>query len=86
MNSSISKKGLGRGLSSLMGDTKEISTQTETSNQETKISIANLKPSPSQPRRLFDKNGINELAESIKSKGLVQPILVRPSPAESGTY
>ncbi len=86
MNSSISKKGLGRGLSSLMGDAKDISTQTETSNQETKISIAKLKPSPSQPRRLFDKNSINELAESIKSKGLVQPILVRPSPKESGTY
>jgi len=86
MSSSISKKGLGRGLSSLMGDTKEISTQTENSNQETKISIANLKPSPSQPRRLFDKNSISELSESIKSKGLVQPILVRPSPTESGTY
>ncbi len=86
MSSSISKKGLGRGLSSLMGDTKDISIQTETSNKETKISIANLKPSPSQPRRLFDKNSINELAESIKSKGLVQPILVRPSPTESGTY
>ena len=86
MSSSISKKGLGRGLSSLMGDTKDVSIQTETSNQETKISIANLKPSPSQPRRLFDKNSINELAESIKSKGLVQPILVRPSPTESGEY
>ncbi len=86
MSSSISKKGLGRGLSSLMGDTKDIFIQTETSNQETKISIAKLKPSPSQPRRLFDKNSINELAESIKSKGLVQPILVRPSPKESGSY
>ena len=86
MSSSISKKGLGRGLSSLMGDTKDVSIQNKTSNQETKISIANLKPSPSQPRRLFDKNSINELAESIKSKGLVQPILVRPSPTESGTY
>ena len=86
MSSSISKKGLGRGLSSLMGDTKDVSIQNETSNQETKISIANLKPSPSQPRRLFDKNSINELAESIKSKGLVQPILVRPSPTESGIY
>jgi ParB family chromosome partitioning protein len=86
MSSSISKKGLGRGLSSLMGDAKDISTQNETSTQETKISISNLKPSPSQPRRLFDKNSINELAESIKSKGLVQPILVRPSPTESGTY
>ena len=86
MNSSISKKGLGRGLSSLMGDTSDDSMQTESVNQETKISIANLKPSPSQPRRLFDKKSINELAESIKSKGLVQPILVRPSPTEVGKY
>ena len=86
MSSSISKKGLGRGLSSLMGDTKEVSIQNEISNQETKISISNLMTSPSQPRLLFDKNSINELAESIKSKGLVQPILVRPSPTESGVY
>ena len=86
MNSTISKKGLGRGLSSLMGDVKDMSTGPESSSQETKISISNLKPSPSQPRRLFDKNSINELAESIKSKGLVQPILVRPSPTEPGTY
>ena len=43
MSSSISKKGLGRGLSSLMGDAKDISTLTESSNQETKISIAKLK-------------------------------------------
>jgi len=86
MSSSISKKGLGRGLSSLMGDTKDASIHNETSNQETKISIANLKPSPSQPRRLFDKNSINELAESIKSRGLIQPILVRPSPSETGMY
>jgi ParB family chromosome partitioning protein len=86
MSSSISKKGLGRGLSSLMGDTKDASTHNETLNQETKISIANLKPSPSQPRRLFDKNSINELAESIKSRGLIQPILVRPSPSETGMY
>ena len=86
MSSSISKKGLGRGLSSLMGDAKDTSIQNESSNQETKISIAKLKPSPSQPRRLFDKNSINELAESIRSKGLVQPILVRPSPTETGAY
>ena len=86
MNSSISKKGLGRGLSSLMGDVKDTLTKNESLNQETKISIAKLKPSPSQPRRLFDKSSIYELAESIKSKGLVQPILVRPSPTETGAY
>ncbi len=86
MNSSISKKGLGRGLSSLMGDTKTTLTKSDAGFQETKIPLASLKPSPSQPRRLFDKNSINELAESIKSKGLVQPILVRPSPKHKNTY
>jgi len=86
VNSSISKKGLGRGLSSLMGDTKTTLTKSDAGFQETKIPLASLKPSPSQPRRLFDKNSINELAESIKSKGLVQPILVRPSPKHKNTY
>ena len=80
MSSSISKKGLGRGLSSLMGDTKDVSIQNETSNQETKISISNLKPSPSQPRRLFDKNSINELAESINCL-----LYTSPSPRDLST-
>ena len=73
------KKGLGRGLSSLMGENTEKNTISNTSFNETKIALSKLKPSSIQPRRLFDKNSINELAESIKSKGLVQPILVRPS-------
>ena len=82
----INKKGLGRGLSSLMGDTDTHQNTVTTSSSETTISIAKLRPSPLQPRRVFDKNGINELAESIKSKGLVQPILVRPSNANDGEY
>jgi len=81
-----SKKGLGRGLSSLMGDTDVQHSTTSTSSSETKISIAKLRPSPLQPRRVFDKNSINELAGSIKSKGLVQPILVRPSNTSKGEY
>ena len=80
------KKGLGRGLSSLMGDTDTQHSTTPTISSETKISIAKLRPSPLQPRRVFDKNSINELAESIKSKGLVQPILVRPSNTNDGEY
>ena len=52
MSSSISKKGLGRGLSSLMGDTKDISNQNKISNEETKISIANLKPSISTKKTI----------------------------------
>ena len=86
MNTNIPKKGLGRGLSSLMGDTNISSTDNVAKSSEVTISIAALKPSPSQPRRLFDKNSINELAESIKSKGLVQPILVRPSKTDENSY
>ena len=82
----INKKGLGRGLSSLMGDTDTFESTVSKSSSETKIPIAKLRPSPLQPRRVFDKNSINELAESIKSKGLVQPILVRPSAANEGEY
>ncbi|MGY9025094.1 MAG: ParB/RepB/Spo0J family partition protein [Candidatus Pelagibacterales bacterium] len=82
----ISKKGLGRGLSSLMGETSTEVVQIQNSTSEIKIPISKLKPSSIQPRRLFDKNSINELAESIKAKGLVQPILVRPSKSQNGEY
>ena len=86
MVTNTTKKGLGRGLSSLMGDTETVQTKNTNVGQETKIPIANLKPSPSQPRRLFNKNSINELADSIKAKGLVQPLVVRPSPSDSNSY
>ena len=86
MVTNTTKKGLGRGLSSLMGDTDTVQTKNSNVGQETKIPIANLKPSPSQPRRLFNKNSINELADSIKAKGLVQPLVVRPSPSDANSY
>ena len=86
MVTNTTKKGLGRGLSSLMGDTETVETKNANVGQETKIPIANLKPSPSQPRRLFNKNSINELADSIKAKGLVQPLVVRPSPSDANSY
>ena len=86
MATNKTKKGLGRGLSSLMGDTETTQTKNTNIGQETKIPIANLKPSPSQPRRLFNKNSINELADSIKAKGLVQPLVVRPSPSDANSY
>ena len=86
MVTNTTKKGLGRGLSSLMGDTETAQTKNTNIGQETKIPIANLKPSPSQPRRLFNKNSINELADSIKAKGLVQPLVVRPSPSDANNF
>jgi ParB family chromosome partitioning protein len=87
MDLKINKKGLGRGLSSLMGEVSENKSEDlNVNNSETLISISKLRPSPIQPRRIFDKVSINELAESIKSKGLVQPILVRPSKNNPGDY
>lgn len=87
MDFKMNKKGLGRGLSSLMGDVPDNINEVSSINKsETKISISKLRPSPIQPRRIFDKASINELAESIKSKGIVQPILVRPSKSNPGDY
>ena len=85
MDLKINKKGLGRGLSSLMGEVSDEQTES-LSSTETKIPISKLRPSPIQPRRIFEKASIVELADSIKSKGLVQPILVRPSKSNPGDY
>lgn len=85
MDLKINKKGLGRGLSSLMGEVSDEKTES-LSFTENKIPISKLRPSPIQPRRIFEKASIAELADSIKSKGLVQPILVRPSKSNPGDY
>ncbi len=85
-DSSIQKKGLGRGLSSLMGDVEIPIKENNNKLTDTKIPISKLRANPLQPRRLFNKDSINELAASIKSKGLVQPILVRPSEKNPGDY
>jgi len=67
----FSKKGLGRGLSSLIGD---LPSNKKTSN---KVSIANLKPNKNQPRKRFDEVSLIELSQSIKEKGIIQPIIAR---------
>ena len=85
-DSNIQKKGLGRGLSSLMGDVEIPIKENNNKLSDTKIPISKLIANPLQPRRLFNKESINELAASIKSKGLVQPILVRPSEKNPGNY
>ena len=85
-DSNIQKKGLGRGLSSLMGDVEIPLNESSNKSSDTRIPISKLRANPLQPRRLFNKESINELAASIKSKGLVQPILVRPSEKNPGDY
>ena len=85
-DSNIQKKGLGRGLSSLMGDVEIPINENNKKFSDTRIPISKLRANPFQPRRLFNNESINELATSIKSKGLVQPILVRPSEKNPGDY
>ena len=69
------KKGLGRGLSSLIGEGKVSS--------NTKASISDLARNKYQPRKKFDETSLNELSESIKSRGIIQPIIVRDSNGNS---
>ena len=66
------KKGLGRGLSSLIGDN-------ETKTSINKIPISSIVPNRNQPRKLFEKESLNELKNSIKERGIIQPLIVRKS-------
>ena len=66
------KKGLGRGLSSLIGDS-----DIKTSNNN--ISISSIIPNKNQPRKLFEKEALEELKNSIKERGIIQPLIVRKS-------
>ncbi len=79
MNPFKNKKGLGRGLSSLIGDVK-------TTNVNNKLSLSDIIRNRFQPRKNFDKEHLEELSNSIKERGVVQPIIVRKSNQSSGKY
>ena len=79
MNPFKNKKGLGRGLSSLIGDVK-----TTAGNNE--LSLSDIVRNRFQPRKNFDKISLKELSNSIKERGVVQPIIVRKSRQSSGKY
>ena len=66
------KKGLGRGLSSLIGETK-------IEPQKNQVSISDLVPNKYQPRKIFDESSLEDLTNSIKERGMIQPIIVRNS-------
>ena len=72
MDSNKIKKGLGRGLSSLIGETK-------VDIQKNKIAISDIVPNKYQPRKIFDEDNLNDLTQSIKERGILQPIIVRKS-------
>ena len=73
------KKGLGRGISSLIGDTKNTSVKN-------KISISEIVRGKYQPRKIFNKESLDELANSIRERGVVQPIIVRKSKQLNNKY
>lgn len=75
------KKGLGKGLDSLLGSTPIPLEQADTENtadRRTTLPIDAIKPGPYQPRSIFDEAAIDTLAESIEQHGVIQPIVVRP--------
>ena len=78
MNSKI-KKGLGRGLSSLIGETK-VETNTN------KLSLSDIVPNKNQPRKNFEEENLQDLTNSIKERGVIQPIIVRQSSSENTKY
>ncbi len=73
------KKGLGRGLSSLIGETK-------VESQKNLLSISDLVPNKYQPRKIFDEDNLKDLTNSIKERGLIQPIIVRNSNVDKSKF
>ena len=72
MNPFKTKRGLGRGLSSLIGDSN-------VSKNTNKLSISSIVRNKYQPRKIFEKESLNELTNSIKERGIIQPLIVRKS-------
>ena len=73
------KKGLGRGLSSLIGETK-------VENKTNNLTLAEIVPNKYQPRKNFDEENLNDLVNSIKERGVIQPIIVRKSNTNNSKY
>ncbi len=73
------KKGLGRGLSSLIGETK-------VEQEKNQLQISDLVPNKYQPRKIFDENNLIDLTNSIKERGMIQPIIVRKSNDSEGKF
>ncbi len=79
MDTNKIKKGLGRGLSSLIGETK-------TEININKLSISDLVSNKFQPRKFFDEDNLLDLTNSIKERGIIQPIIVRKSSDDNSKY
>ena len=79
------KKGLGRGLSALFGDEK-LKEKPQEINKSNTVSISDLSRNPYQPRQHFSEAKLEELADSIKKNGIIQPVAVRQSKSDTNKY
>jgi ParB family chromosome partitioning protein len=79
MDANKIKKGLGRGLSSLIGETR-------IESQKNKLGISEIVPNKYQPRKNFDEDNLNDLVNSIRERGIIQPIIVRKSEDKISKY
>ena len=87
------QRGLGRGLSALMADVnldEPVNAETDASapspKPDTTLPVEKLEPNPDQPRRHFSDEALKELSDSIREKGIIQPIIARESPRVAGNY
>ncbi|MHA7834483.1 MAG: ParB/RepB/Spo0J family partition protein [Algiphilus sp.] len=81
---STKKRGLGRGLDALLGSAPEGHQDSDALSEDARaalqaVSVDRLQPGPHQPRQYFDEEALQALAESIRSQGVIQPLLVRPA-------
>jgi ParB family transcriptional regulator, chromosome partitioning protein len=74
----VAERGMGRGLSALLAPTRENGAARESELREIPVEL--IEPNPRQPRQDFDENGLLALADSLRERGLLQPVLLRPLP------
>ncbi|OCX65336.1 chromosome partitioning protein ParB [Thioclava sp. SK-1] len=87
MNKRNERRGLGRGLSALMADVNVETSGSEMPRRpESFIPIERIEPNPDQPRRTFVQEKLEELAASIREKGVIQPLIVRKHPTKDDHY
>ena len=77
-------RGLGRGLSALMADVTPDAMTDDSQRRriDQKVAVDRIVPNPDQPRRIFQKDALEELAESLREKGVIQPLIVRVAPTD----
>ncbi len=86
----MEKKGLGRGLSALLADVGPEADQPAAAQAprpaDRAVPIERIHPNPNQPRRTFGERELEDLANSLREKGVIQPLILRPHPDREGAY